>query len=505
MKEWQIYPIRDLSGGMQMMVSPFLINKDEFKFIKNYSLEVLGQLRKITGYSQKGTAIDGATSVAGGTPFYTTSLQKEVVAIDNSTSIDFYIYAPSTDTWTAQSQSLTTGSRVEFAQFLGGLFSTNYEDSPLYYDGSSWSDSTNLTSAPQAKYVMPYYDRLYLINIQYSGNDHPSRVAMSSLPDDSYNITWDLSDTGNYFDISPKDGDQLMGVGKNFNRLLLFKEESLWRYDTNSLYQFPGAPGTNSHRSIVNVLDWTLYFHKSGVYGVNGESVVKLSRSIQPIIDGVKSINLSNICAYGKGDYYYLYLSDVENYEEDIKIDNCLVVLDVANMRWSIEDLGHSPLAFWNYRDDRSNMTYDDSSYEYDYPLKTYNGLVSAEDFIHFGDDAGNIYEFSSDQLQFDSTDIISYFETHNYYFSGLEGFGKLQAVNLYIENAKRIKLYYSIDDGPWKAIKKYEYKNDRIYLQFDNEIVANRIKFKGIDSSKGTRGIVRGFDIFYTSYNQIV
>ena len=40
MKNWEIYPIRDLSGGMQMSVSPFMVSSDELNLIVNWDFAV---------------------------------------------------------------------------------------------------------------------------------------------------------------------------------------------------------------------------------------------------------------------------------------------------------------------------------------------------------------------------------------------------------------------------------------------------------------------------------
>jgi len=68
---------------------------------------------------------------------------------------------------------------MEFCTFLDGLFMCNYTDATRYYDGTSWSQITNVTDAPKAKYIANYNDRLYLANIDISGTTHNSRVISS--------------------------------------------------------------------------------------------------------------------------------------------------------------------------------------------------------------------------------------------------------------------------------------------------------------------------------------
>lgn len=459
-------------------------------------------MEKDTGYQQHGG--DVSDDIVGLTPFYYSGQQSQLAAGDNGSTVDLYIYDPNDGSWDSQSQSLTTGYNVEFEQFLDGLFITNYADDPIFYDGTTFSTSTNLTTAPKAKYVTRYLDRLYLANID-DGTAHTSRVVMSELPDDSYNITWDTSDTGLRFDVAPKNGDDITGLGNNYSRLLIYKENTLWRYDTNTLYQLPGVPGTNNNRTIVNVLDYTIHFHSSGVWGVSGNEGINLSRKIQPIIDGISSTSLDKLCAYGEGDYYYIYFGDINNYHDDIYISKCMGVLDVARGRWRLGSLTHEPTVFAPYRDDRSEVTYDDSSYAYNQDDKTYDAIASGTNFMFFGASDGNVYQMDNLIKTHDGSNIRAYFETHNYYFAGVHSRGNLQAIKVYVKDGRRLKLFYSIDDGDYKPVEKYQQLKDELYLQFDTGIIANRIKFRGTDNSLGNQSRIRGIDIFYTPQSNII
>lgn len=503
---WRIFSVRDLSGGVNRAVSEFLQAKDEFRRISNYNLDTIGALTKDTGYSQRGDNIANATEILGLTPFYYGANREQLAAVDLSTgNADIYKYLPSSNSWSAAGLSLASGEKVEFANFLDGLFMVNYSDDTRFYDGSTWSTSTNVSSAPKARYVISYRNRLYLLNLDVSGTSHSSRVAYSSLPDDSYNITWDMSSGGQYFDVSPKDGDVITGVGKNFGRLLIFKENSLYRYDTNTLYQFPGAVGTNSHRSIKNVLEWTIYFHKTGIYGIRYNDVFRLSRPVQEFIDGVSAVNLDRIAAYVDGDHYIIFLGDIYNSNTGLGVSNCFLDLDVAKMVWREGNFNKTPRVFANYRYDRTSVTYDSSTVSYDESDVFYTGEASAKDMIFFGDNAGKVYMFDNTITTQDGDNISAFFETNNYFPAGIHLKGELQAIKFYLKNSRRIKLYYSIDDGPWKPAAPYNRDDRNIIYNFKRGVVANRIKLKGIDDGKGKSASVLGWDIFYTPTTEIL
>lgn len=585
MKNWQIFPVRDLSGGTNILSNDFTHGADELGLILNWDLKTIGSLTKIHGYSSYGTRVNDAVNTLGLGNFYYSGGQKQLLALDfgsgpvspsssaspsyspstspspsssvspsptasssaspsaslspsssqspsvspsyspsqsaslspsSSVSPSFsygqaeiYVFNPADNTWTPQYQNLTTGYKVEFATFLDGEFAVNFADATRYYNGTTWSQTTNVTSAPKAKYIMPFNDRLYLAYLDVSATTHSSRVIASSLPDASYNITWDTGATGPWFDVSPLDGEGITGLGKNFNRLLIFKENTLWKYDTNTLYQFPGAFGTCNNRTIQNIREYTIYFHPTGVYGLlysysnAGDAVSLLSRAIQPIIDGVQSVNLDRLCSWVSGDHYYLFLHDVINEEAGINITNCFVDLDVARMRWTVGSLAHIPRVASTYRNNRTEVTYDDSDTEYDYVNQTYDGFTSAADFIYFGDDTGQVYQFDT-SYDFAGTTINSSFETVNYYPAGIHARGELQSLKIYTEKGKRCKFYYSVDDGPWKPIVKYEYRNGEIYYTFESGLIINKIKLKCTDNSTGDRPEIKGFDFFFSPTYEI-
>jgi len=595
----QVFPIRDLSGGVNLTSNNFIQGADELRLIVNWNLEILGSIQKVSGYSNYGTRINDAINILGIGNFYYSGGQKQLLGVDfgsgpvspsssespsvspsasaspsssvspsptpsasispsssnspssssslspsssaspspssslspsgsaspsSSTSpslspslspsasvspsfsygqADIYVFNPADNTWTPQYQNLATGAKIEFCTFLDGVFACNFENATRYFNGTTWSQTTNVTSAPKAKYLINYNDRLYEAYIDINGTTYNCRVQGSSLPDSNYNITWDVSATGPWFDVSPLDGDIITGLGKNFNRLLIFKENGLWRYDTNSLYQFPGAPGTQNNRSIQNVLDWTIYFHTSGIYGLKDDSVTKVSRAVDDIIRGVQSINLDRICSYVKGDHYYIFLDDVINEEKDINIPNCVLDLDVARMRWSVGSLAHKPRVFGTYRNSRTEMTYDDANTEYDYVNQSYDGYTSAQDFIYFGDSLGNVYQVDT-SYDFAGTTINSYFETVDYYPAGIQSRGELQSLKIYTEKGRRCKFYYSIDGGNWKPITRYEYRDGEIYYTFESGLIVNHIKLKCVDNSTGDRPAIKGFDFFFTPSYEI-
>ena len=249
---------------------------------------------------------------------------------------DLLVYNSGTDVWDAQNQYLNVTSKVEFDTFLDYLFTVNYSDSNRVYDGSTWSQTTNLTSSPKAKYIKVYGTRVYLGYCNPSGTAYASRVYFSSIPS-SDAITWDT--TNDWFDVRTDDGDVITGFGLNSNRLLVFKTNSLYRWDTYSLQDVRGSVGTTSQRSVANVRDYTIFLHTTGFYAYNGVSSQLISKAIQPYFDGIASSSFATAVAWTNGNHYYCFVGDITNSDEDISLTNAVFDYDVSANNWVIRTL----------------------------------------------------------------------------------------------------------------------------------------------------------------------
>jgi len=154
-----------LSGGINRNTSPFLIEDGESSDIQNFTTTKIGVLKKTGDYELKNAQIISSKNILGGFDFQRVNgTHEHIVAIDGASNAG--IYKDVNGTWTTQSQSLTAGSKVRFAYSpaLDTLFACNYSDATRSYNGSSWSTSTNVTSAPKAKYIINFGQRIYVLN-----------------------------------------------------------------------------------------------------------------------------------------------------------------------------------------------------------------------------------------------------------------------------------------------------------------------------------------------------
>jgi len=487
----------DVSGGVNQAISRLLTADNECAKIENGELEKLGSVTKVRGYTQRGSDVSTGYNILGATGAYKSDgTQRQIVIADGASSSEGYIYTPATDSWTAQSLSLTSGAKAEFESYLDGIFMVNFDDATRFYNFSSWSTSTNVTDAPKAKYIKLYQSRLYLFYVVYGGNTYTSRCIYSDLPTDGSPMTLSWTNADNWFDVDSDDGDVGKGLEVNSNRLLLFKEKSLYRYDTNTLYKVPGCPGTVNNRSIKNLQGVTLYFHNTGIWSYDGAVSQLESRTIPELIEGISTSNFNNICAYVKGDHYYLYVGDVLNKRTGFSVENCLIDYDISKKAYTWRSLTKIPTIFTEYRDDRSNITYDDATITYNDADTAYNAVMSTEQRIYFGTTIGEILHQDNGN-NYDGSPIKFLFETRDIYLDSPNYWKLLQKLIVMVKNGQGIIIQYKCDDGDWKTLGKVN--KTQTVLNFPSGTKCQRIKFRATEMSTGSQFIFEGYDVYYT------
>ena len=286
-----LYKTIYLSGGINRNTSPFLIEDGESSDIQNFTTTKIGVLKKTGDYELKNAQIISSKNMLGGFDFQRVDgTHEHIVAIDGASNAG--IYKDVSGTWTTQSQSLTAGSKVRFAYSpaLDTLFACNYSDATRSYDGSSWSTSTNVTSAPKAKYIINFGQRIYVLNFLVGATSYISRAYYSSTVD-SGSITWDTTNDWDTFN------DVITGVGKSGENMFVGCQNSCWEYTfAGAKYQVSGH-GCVSHDGISEYGTWLFFPSHDGMYLFDGSKEMKVSLAVQDYWDAIPNANLSSIQA----------------------------------------------------------------------------------------------------------------------------------------------------------------------------------------------------------------
>lgn len=151
---------------------------------------------------------------------------------------------------------------------------------------------------------------------------------------------------GNWLDFGTDDNDYITSLGENDDRLLVFKQFSLWRYNQISKQRVKDAVGTTSSKSIVNIGRYTYYWHgsntntrKTGWYRYDGVESRLISRAIQRYIDGVPTGNYTSVVGWREGNKLRGFVGNLTNTPYDVSVTNAVMTLDTEGGQWSIDPI----------------------------------------------------------------------------------------------------------------------------------------------------------------------
>lgn len=271
---------------------------------------------------------------------------------------------------------------------------------------------------------------------------------------DSVNTNIDFWVGRNFFPVGTDDSDQIMGFGENSGRDLIFKLFSLWFYTGTQLKQIKGAPGTSSTRSIINDANGnTYYFHGSnkgltGIYRYNGVQSKKISRAIDPYIQGMSASMYSEVVAWSEGNEIRFFIGDISNTDENISMTNAVATINVDTGAFDV-----SPIADII----TCSTTYVSSNVENTYCGTSDNQVLKmATGYKH------------------NQNSIASVIETGIRYPSGSEIANTFPIIQAIGHNVKGLRLSYKLhncpvdDDDKW--IPLGEMKGDKTEFEANNQ-----------------------------------
>lgn len=302
----------NLSKGLNDLVSASLIDNRELSDMLNIEYDEGGVARKRAGFVSVGSAL----TAAKGLGVFKTEAVNYLCCIDDTG----FKYLNS-GTWTAVSgASYTSGKEVNFTQVRNKIYVWNGQEG-----GSSW-DGTTLTrpgTMPKASFAIFHADR----HIASGTPGQPNRLFISP-PDDGSAFTRAATflnnstevpgatvfsgTTANYIDVRKDDGDQITGLARYSNTLIVFKRRSIYQLDFDSaglpvITPITASTGCLSHKSIDAVENDVYFLSPEGIRVLGNEpqyfTAVRtnvLSIRIQNTVDSINKQYASK----SNGHYY---------------------------------------------------------------------------------------------------------------------------------------------------------------------------------------------------------
>jgi hypothetical protein len=316
-------------------LSPFLQPENTATVLNGVNpVYKLGALVKDVGYSQVGDTIEAGKSVTGLFDFHQNpSTQKILATINNSADTNLVLAYNNAGTWTDIALSNAwdgfEDSLVEMEGFIGYCFFVGYDDNDSVFlpvgslTGTTFSTSTNVTNMPQAKYIKRYRDRLYLAHCRSGGTTYEYRVYFSSIPS-AGSITW--TPASDFLDVDY--GEQLMGLGTNWDRLVAFTENSAYLYD-QSTWKKSWDVGCSNHRTIQTQGPYMIWCDYDGVWLSTGGQPQNISG---PVIDFIRNGSPRNFFSCIVDREYKMYVGTVT--VNSVTYANCELIFDMKTSTW---------------------------------------------------------------------------------------------------------------------------------------------------------------------------
>lgn len=299
------------------------------------------------------------------------------------------------------------GRRLGDEKFLGstaGVSNTFVDDGSATVAEFTYPPTADGTGGVNAKYVTRFEDRLIYAGIV--GN--PSMVVISGRVPNQDKV--DLSYGGNYILIEPDSGDDITGLGVFENRIIVFKQRSIWQVTLSfqSVGNFTvteptatlitASHGCIAPRSIKAVENDVFFLTRKGVYTLGYEPNVfnvlrtnEVSAKVRPFFDNLTTSEKESACAF-----YHNY-----KYGLAIPGKNQTIVYDRERTSW-IGPWTNDARMFYNYFDSNNDehLIYgcDDKPYvqEYSESFEDDNGTAIQTTLRTKKDDFGDWTRFKS-------------------------------------------------------------------------------------------------------------
>ena len=166
------------------------------------------------------------------------------------------------------------------------------------------------TGGPQAKYIIKHDNRLIIAGLV----DQPSRVLFSGKLANSEKFHW--SQGGGFIDVDIDGGDDITGLSIFQNKIVIFKEKSIWELSlestvvgnwtlTNpSVQAITTSHGAVSSKTIIPVENDVFFLTRQGIYVLGYEPNIlnvlrtnEISARVRPFFENLSYMDLQNAAA----------------------------------------------------------------------------------------------------------------------------------------------------------------------------------------------------------------
>lgn len=317
--------------GLNNFVTDQLIRDDEASDLLNIQFVESGCPSKSYGMTSVGTGLSNNPKGLG--VLYTTSV-RQVVTVDG-TQLKYL----NGSVWTAiAGVTFTTAKETNFCQIGDAsgtyVFIWNGTDTRARYDGTTLAQPANGIAGSAA---ISYQGRQMAFGVA----SNPNRLYISSSTDPSV-FSGGSSATA---DVNLGDGDAITALAKFQEKLIIFKERSIYEFTFDSsgtpvISQITSSIGCVGHKSVDNVDNDVFFLSRLGYRVLGNEpsffNTIRtndLSARIKPTIDTISSGNLSKTASIFSDYKFYSSITTGGS-----SMNNKSLTYDKRYLAWSILD-----------------------------------------------------------------------------------------------------------------------------------------------------------------------
>jgi len=297
--------LEDFSGALQTRTNDALMLDRQVKHVLNGEFSsALGSIIGRMGSIVQSTVVSAKQTLNMAQWLKNDGTMKYFAVADDGQAtpkVDVYVNSNNdfSGTWSKSLQDWTTSLNINFTNFANKLFAFNGVDAPVAFDGSTW---TAVTNAPATGiYPEVYNQRLYVLSA--NGTLYYSDVINSSGTDFT-TTAW--TDRG----INPNDGQKGRMLIRHRGRLIIYKDESIYRYNGTNEPEAVITVGTHSSNSVV-LLNELYHHHPTGIWRMGVGEPVLISRSVKKYLDGMDSSNWTNVAGGRDLENVYMWIGNV--------------------------------------------------------------------------------------------------------------------------------------------------------------------------------------------------
>lgn len=295
---------------------------------------------------------------------------------------------------------------------------------------------------------------------------------------------------GNWLDFDRDDGDFITGLAENTYQLIIFKRDSLHRYDGLKPAKVRGAVGTTSPRSISNIHELTVYFYggvglRTGFYAYDGRESTKISAPIEDYVQGIDMNNFNTIVSWTEGELYRAYVGTVSNSTQNIYVAKAIFTWDYNTRTWSVDPVPDTIVVGSEFRQ-------------------------SSVKQVYLGTSADKIM-ITPSGTSFNEQPVPWQFTTGSIYPSGTENINTFTRVQVLSENAGGINVKYRLHMAPFDTEPNFnglgQLTNEKTELHIpEGRNLASGIEFQfsGTGVQEPT-ALIKKLTLFYKKETSII